>query len=87
MLKIRADYIVLEHAFYDQDNILVKKMVTRDIKFMGGKLIAATQRMQKAPAEWTEIVVKEAQFKINVPRSTFTLSNLRNPRFKLRLNY
>jgi outer membrane lipoprotein-sorting protein len=82
VLKIRADYIVLEHAFYDQDNILVKKMVTRDIKFMGGKLIAAAQRMQKAekPLEWTEIVVKEAQFKINVPRRTFTLSNLRNPR-------
>jgi outer membrane lipoprotein-sorting protein len=83
VLKVRADYIVLEHAFYDQDNVLVKKMVTQDIKLMGGKLIAAEQRMQKAekPAEWTKIVVKEAQFKINVSRRMFTLSNLRNPRF------
>lgn len=83
VVKIRADYIVLEHAFFDQDNILVKKMVTLDIKFMGGKLIAAKQRMQKAerPKEWTEFVVKEAKFKINLPRRTFTLSNLRNQRF------
>ena len=83
VIKVRADYIILEHAFYDQDDILVKKMVTRNIAVMDGKLIATTQRMQKISKseEWTEIVVKEAKFKINVPSSTFTHSNLRNPRF------
>ncbi len=83
LLKVRADYIVLEHAFYDQDNVLVKKMDTREIKKMGGKIIATVQRMQKMdhPNEWTEIVVKEAQFKINVSGRTFTKSYLRNPRF------
>ncbi|MCK5525381.1 MAG: outer membrane lipoprotein-sorting protein [Thiomargarita sp.] len=83
VIKIRADYIVLEHAFYDQDNVLVKKMDTREIKKMGGKVIATVQRMQKMeePDEWTEIVVKEAQFKINVSERTFTKSYLRNPRF------
>jgi hypothetical protein len=82
VIKIRADYLVLEHAFYDQDQILVKKMETLAIQEMGGKLIATQQRMQKseAPDEWTEIVVKEAKFKITVSRPTFTLSNLRNPR-------
>ncbi|RKZ72730.1 MAG: outer membrane lipoprotein-sorting protein [Candidatus Parabeggiatoa sp. nov. 1] len=82
VLKIRADHIILEHAFFDQDNVLVKKMVTRDIKKMGGKRIARVQRMQKAeqPNKWTEIVVTEAQFKLNVPNRRFTLSNLRNPR-------
>lgn len=83
VLKIRADYILLEQAFYDQDNILVKKMETLKIKKMGGKLIAAVQRMQKAekPEEWTQTVAKEARFKINIHSRTFTLSNLRNPRF------
>ena len=82
VLKIRADHIILEHAFFDQDGVLVKKMVTREIKKMGGKHIARVQRMQKAekPKKWTEIVVKEAQFKLNVPDRTFTQSNLRNPR-------
>ncbi|OQY51711.1 MAG: outer membrane lipoprotein-sorting protein [Candidatus Parabeggiatoa sp. nov. 2] len=84
VVKIRADYLLLEHAFYDQDHRLVKKMVTKKIKFMGGKRIVAKQRMQKVnrPNEWTEIVVKKAKFKINVPRSTFTQSNLRNPRLR-----
>ncbi|MDM8557673.1 outer membrane lipoprotein-sorting protein [Candidatus Parabeggiatoa sp. HSG14] len=83
VLKVRTDFIVLEHAFYDQDNVLVKKMETLSTQLMGGKLIATRQRMQKTeePSEWTEIVVKEAKFKINVPSSTFTRSNLRNPRF------
>lgn len=83
VLKVRGDYIVLEHAFYDQDNILVKKLQTLEIKPMGGKLIATVERMQKAeaPEEWTEIRVIEAKFKIKVSRRTFTLSNLRNPRF------
>jgi len=82
VVKIRADYIVLEHAFYDQDQILIKKMVTSNIQEMGGKPIATKQRMQKAetPGEWTEITVQEAKFKITIPRPTFTLSNLNNPR-------
>lgn len=82
VVKIRDDYLLLEHAFYDQDNVLVKKMLTEEIELMGGKLIATKQRMQKTEEsdEWTEIVVKEARFKMNVPRNTFTQSNLRNPR-------
>jgi outer membrane lipoprotein-sorting protein len=82
VIKIRADYIVLEHAFYDQDQILLKSMETLDIQEMGGKPIATKQRMRKAenPDEWTQITVKEAKFKITIPRPTFTLSNLRNPR-------
>ena len=83
VVKIRADYLVLEHAFYDQDNKLVKKMLTSEIKEMGGKPIATIQRMQQAekPDEWTEIRVKEAEFRLAVSDSTFTLSSLRNPRF------
>ncbi len=82
ILRIRADNIILEHAFYDQDDILVKKMLTLEIKKMDDKLIATEQRMQKAdrPSEWTKIVVKEAKFKIDVSSRIFTLSNLRNPR-------
>ncbi len=82
-LKIRVDHLVLEHAFYDQDNRLVKKMKTLKIKWMGGKRIAAVQQMQKMenPEEWTKFVIKEAQFKMNFSHRLFTLSNLRNPRF------
>ncbi|MBN1840962.1 MAG: outer membrane lipoprotein-sorting protein [Deltaproteobacteria bacterium] len=82
VLAIRDDYVLLEHVFYDQDMVLVKKMGTLEVKQMGGKEIAVLQRMQKMdkPDEWTQIFVKEARFGINIPGNTFTLSNLRNPR-------
>lgn len=82
IVKIREDHLVLEHEFYDQAGVLVKRLTSLDIRPMGGKLVAARQRMQKAdkPEEWTEIRVNEARFAIDIPPHTFTLSNLRNPR-------
>ncbi len=82
VLKIRDDYLLLEHAFYDQNDILVKTLKTTEIKVMGGKPIAARERMSKAdkPNEWTEIVTREAQFGVVLPASLFTQANLRNPR-------
>ena len=79
---VRDDYILLEHAFYDQAGELIKKLTTEDIRPMGGKTIAARQRMQRLdkPGEWTEVVTKEARFGVDIPTSFFTQSNLRNPR-------
>jgi outer membrane lipoprotein-sorting protein len=82
VVKIRDDYILMEHAFYDQADVLVKRLVTTEVKQMGGKMVAARERMQRLdqPGEWTDIVTREAQFGIALPASTFTLANLRNPR-------
>ena len=82
VVKVRDDYLLIEHAFYDQDNILVKRLVTTDIRPMGGKMVAARQRMLRLdkPDEWTEIVTRDAKFGIDMPASDFTLANLRNPR-------
>jgi len=82
VVKVRDDYIVLEHAFYDQSNALVKQLVTTEVKMLGGKMIAARERMQRVdkPEEWTDIVTREARFGIPLPANTFTLANLRNPR-------
>ena len=82
VVKIRDDHLLMEHAFYDQANVLVKKLVTTEVKMLGGKMIAARERMQRVdkPDEWTEIITREAQFGITLPANTFTLSNLRNPR-------
>ncbi len=82
VLKIRADHVVLEHAFYDQDGELVKKLVSLEIADMGGRTIAKRQRMTKAdePEEWTEIGVEEVEYELELDENLFTLSNLRNPR-------
>jgi outer membrane lipoprotein-sorting protein len=82
IVRIREDWLILAHEFYDQQGVLVKKLVTSDIRPMGGKLVAARERMQRVdkPDEWTDVVTREVKFGIEVPASTFTLTNLRNPR-------
>jgi outer membrane lipoprotein-sorting protein len=82
IVTVRDDYVLLEHDFYDQQGALVKKLTTQELKPMGGKIVAARQRMERVdkPGEWTDVVTREARFGINVPESVFTVANLRNPR-------
>ncbi|MAZ89509.1 MAG: outer membrane lipoprotein-sorting protein [Cellvibrionaceae bacterium] len=82
VLRVRDDYVLLQHQFFDQDDLLVKQLNTLSIKTMDGRPVAAQQRMQKQDAteEWTEIIIHNADFDIDVSPRQFTLSNLRNPR-------
>lgn len=83
IVTIREDHVLLEHAFYDQDGILVKTLTTDGIRFISGRYVATIERMQKVDNqdEWTEFRVSHVEFDIDIDDSTFTLSNLRNPRF------
>jgi len=82
VLKIRDDFVVLEHRFYDQEGALVKMLSTQEIATMGGRTVARRQRMTKSAVEdeWTEIELLSVEYEIDISDSTFTLSNLRNPR-------
>ena len=82
VLKIRSDNVMLEQRFYDQDDVLVKTLITLEVKEMGGRAVAAQQRMAKedSPDEWTEIVTNFVEFDVELGDNVFTLSNLRNPR-------
>ena len=82
VLTIRADHVVLEHAFYDQDGELVKTLQSLEIGEMGRRTIAQRQRMVKTdePDEWTEIEVLEVEYDLDLRDSLCTLSILRNPR-------
>jgi outer membrane lipoprotein-sorting protein len=82
VLTIRSDNVMLEQRFYDQDDVLVKTLVTLEVKEMGGRAVAAQQRMAKedSPDEWTEIVTNFVEFDVELGDNVFTLSNLRNPR-------
>jgi len=83
VLRIREDNVLVEQRYYDQDDVLVKKLVTLEIREMGGRAVASRQRMLKedSPDEWTGIVVDSVSFDIELSDDVFTLSNLRNPRF------
>ena len=82
VLEVRDDFVLITHAFYDQEDVLLKRMVTYEIGERDGRQVALRQRMEKIDArdEWTEIVVHSVDFDIEVPDNMFTLSNLRNPR-------
>ncbi len=82
VLVIRADKVMIEERFYDQDDRLVKTLRTLEIRDMGGRAVAARQRMVKeeSPEEWTEISVESIEFDVPLGDQVFTLSNLRNPR-------
>ena len=82
VLVVRSDNVLVAHRFYDQDDRLVKSLVTLKIEEMGGRMVASQQRMEKEglPDEWTEIRVDDVEFDIELSDSVFTLSNLRNPR-------
>jgi outer membrane lipoprotein-sorting protein len=82
VMRIRDDRVLVEHDFYDQDDELVKTLESLEIGEMGGRTIAIRQRMHEVetPDEWTEIQVNSVEYEIDIPDSTFTLSNLRNPR-------
>lgn len=82
VLKIREDNVMIEQRFYDQDDVLVKTLRTLEIREMGGRSVAARQRMEKeaSPDEWTEVTMNSVAFDVALSDGVFTLSNLRNPR-------
>ena len=82
VLKIRQDNVMIEQRFYDQDDVLVKTLRTLEIREMGGRSVAARQRMEKeeSPEEWTEVTMNSVAFDVALSDNVFTLSNLRNPR-------
>jgi hypothetical protein len=80
-LRIRADYVLLEHAFYDQRGELVKRMQALEVRELGGRPVATVMRMGKVahPDEWTEMHTEAVVFDQPLPEQLFTLVELRNP--------
>lgn len=82
VLKIRDDFVVVSHSFFDQDGKLVKRLESLEIGNMGGRVVAVRQRMAKIEQaeEWTELRLESVAYDVDLKDSVFTLSNLRNPR-------
>jgi outer membrane lipoprotein-sorting protein len=82
ILRIRDDDVLLSQDFYDQEGVLVKQLRSTDIGQMDGRTIAIRQRMSKVDAEdeWTEFVIDNVEFDVEISDNVFTRSNLQNPR-------
>ena len=79
VLKLRDDYVLLEHSFYDQDLKLVKWIETQDIATFDGRPIPKKLRMKNTDDEekWTEIEYTHAEFDVELDDNKFTLFSLR----------
>ena len=80
-LVLREDHVLLEQTFFDQDDIALKRMETRAIDELGGRLIPSVMRMSRLdePGHWTEVRYARADFDLELPDRRFTLHALRNP--------
>lgn len=81
-LKIRDDYVLLSQEFFDEDLQSVKKMVTWDIRMMGGRMFPRKWRMAETGVadEYTELQYKELTFLEDLPDRMFTLNELKSRR-------
>lgn len=81
-LEIREDWVLLRQDFFDQDGERVKSLVTREIREMSGRTVAAVMRMTQVeePGEWTEMRIEAIDYDRPLRDALFTLANLRNPR-------
>ena len=82
VLRIRDDHVLLAQDYYDQEGVLVKSLSTLSVGEKGGRTIALKQRMAKTDVEdeWTEFLIDDIEFDVEISDNVFTRSNLQNPR-------
>lgn len=76
--EIREDGIFFSQAFFDEDGVKVKEMVTKEIGEIGGRLFPREWIMKKSddPDSLTRIVYKSLEFDLRLPDDFFRVSNL-----------
>ena len=81
-LRIRADLVLLELAYFDQDMQPVRLMRSLKVGELGGRIMATRMRMQELdkPDQYTELEYLHMDFDIDVPERTFTLFSLQSGR-------
>ena len=77
--KVREDGIMLLQGFYDEDRLLVKELVTSEIKMMGSILFPTIWKIYKVDnkKEYTTLKYFELEFKDSLPEKIFTQSGLK----------
>ena len=79
MVKVRADKIPLEVAYYDEDGELARKMTFSDVRDFDGRKVPATMLLVPAdkPDEFTRVTTTELDFDVKFDERTFSLQALK----------
>lgn len=82
-LTIRADGVLMEQTFHDEDLETVKVLTTSDIGEIGGRLFPRRWQMRSTESEseeaYTRLVYLSLQFDVPLKDSMFTLNALKKP--------
>lgn len=73
------DYLPVWQGYYDEKEQLMREMVFKDIKTLGGKKIPAVMELVPLNKKGNKTIVRylDARFDIKIDKDTFTLRNLR----------
>ncbi|MDG1483191.1 MAG: outer membrane lipoprotein-sorting protein [Myxococcota bacterium] len=79
VVKVRADKIPVEVAYYDEDGTLARTMAFSDVRDFDGRMVPATMTLIPAdkPEEFTRITTVEADFEVEIDDRIFTLQALK----------
>ena len=79
VVKVRADKIPVEVAYYDEDGELARRMVFSDVRDFDGRKVPATMLLTPAdkPEEFTRITTTALDFDVKLDDRTFSLQSLR----------
>jgi outer membrane lipoprotein-sorting protein len=81
-LVLRDDYVLLEHTFFDQSLVPLKRLEAQDVGVLGGRTFATRMRMTDLEEgdRWTEIAYTKAEFDIPLDDALFTVFSLQSGR-------
>ena len=79
VVKVRADKIPVEVAYYDEDGELARKMSFSDVRDFDGRKVPATMLLVPAdkPEEFTRVTTTELDFDVKFDDRTFSLQALK----------
>mgnify|MGYP001436518683 CR=1 FL=1 len=79
VVKVRADKIPVEVAYYDEDGNLARTMAFSDVRDFDGRRVPATMTLIPAdkPEEFTRVTTVEADFEVEIDDRIFTLQALK----------
>ena len=79
VVKVRADKIPVEVAYYDEEGTLARTMTFSDVRDFDGRMVPATMTLIPAdkPEEFTRVTTVEADFDVEIDDRIFTLQALK----------
>jgi outer membrane lipoprotein-sorting protein len=74
-----SDYLPVREEFYNEHNVMKKVMTCSSFKKMHDRLIPTLYKMQtvKKRNRYTIMEIKRVKFNVNIPKSIFSLQNLK----------